>query len=56
MGVWVHDEQAESSNFREFENVVMTLEAEGRKGNLDDTMLFFFTDNSTVEGAIYKGT
>ena len=56
MGVWGKDEQSESSNFREFENMVATLEGEGRKQNLQDTMLFFFTDNSTVEGAIYKGT
>ena len=32
------------------------LESEGRKRQLNDTMIFFFTDNSTVEGALYKGT
>ena len=56
IGVWGGDEQKESSNFREFENVVSALESEGRKRHLNDTMIFFFTDNSTVEGALYKGT
>ena len=32
------------------------LESEGQKRHLNDTMIFFFTDNSTVEGALYKGT
>ena len=31
IGVWGGDEQKESSNFREFENVVSALESEGRK-------------------------
>ena len=56
IGIWGSNEQSESSNFREFDNVVSALEAEGRKGELNDTVIFFFTDNSTVEGSLFKGT
>jgi hypothetical protein len=54
VGVWGSDE-SNSSNFREFENVVMTVEEESRNGTLKGALMYLFTDNSTVEGALYKG-
>jgi hypothetical protein len=45
----------ESSNFREFENIVLTIEEEARNGTLKRASMFLFTDNSTVGGALYKG-
>lgn len=55
VGVWGPDTEGESSNFREFENVVLTVEEEARNGTLQGSVMFLFTDNSTVEGALYKG-
>jgi hypothetical protein len=55
IGVWGYDDQEESSNFREFANVVHTIEEEAVLGNLNRAVIFFFTDNSTVESALYKG-
>jgi hypothetical protein len=33
----------------------MTVEEEARRGTLKGSIMFLFTDNSTVEGALYKG-
>jgi hypothetical protein len=55
IGVWGYDDSEESSNFKEFENVVTTIEEEVMAGTLKGAMLYFFTDNSTVEGALAKG-
>jgi hypothetical protein len=55
IGVWDRATEDESSNFREFENVVLSLEEEADQGRLKDALVFFFTDNSTVESALYKG-
>ena len=54
-GTWAPDTENESSNYREFRNVVETLEYESEKGNLDNCMLILATDNSTVESSIFKG-
>jgi hypothetical protein len=54
IGTWGPDED-ETSNYREFENVVDALREEGEAGNLWDSLIFFCTDNSTVESAIVKG-
>jgi hypothetical protein len=56
VGVWQSDHDGESSNWREFTNVVESLEEEASSGRLENSMVFFFTDNSTVEAALYKGT
>jgi hypothetical protein len=56
IGVWQSDQDGESSNWREFTNVVESLEEEASSGRLENSMVFFFTDNSTVEAALYKGT
>jgi hypothetical protein len=55
VGVWGKDEENESSNYKEFENVVLTIEEEARQGMLNGASMYLFTDNSTVEGALFKG-
>ena len=57
IGVWRQDViHGESSNWREFTNCVEAMEEEASKGNLTNTELFFFTDNTTVERSFYKGS
>ena len=56
IGVWsasISDER--SSNWREFTNLVKWVVDLAKRRTLHNTMLFLFTDNSTVEGAIAKG-
>jgi hypothetical protein len=55
VGTWGKDEESELSNYREFENVVEAVSHEASSGSLKDSILFLFTDNSTVESALYKG-
>ena len=55
MGVRGEDDKDESSNWKEFQNVVETLEEEGALGNLNGSLLILAVDNSTVERCIYKG-
>ena len=56
VGVWGTSEREESSNWKEFANVVAALEDEAREGNLEGAEVFMFTDNSTVEACAVKGT
>ena len=56
IGVWGSKEDPESSNWKEFTNVVEALEEEGAEGNLDNAEVFMFTDNSTVESCVARGT
>ena len=46
----------ESSNFREFNNLVETLEKEYATGNLENLEVFICTDNEVTEKAFYKGS
>ena len=55
IGVWGPDEDDASSNFREFANLVETLEVEVDAGRLKDAYVIMATDNSTVESALHKG-
>ena len=55
VGVWGKDSEEESSNFREFCNIVETIENEVKIGKLKNGTLIMATDNSTVEAALYKG-
>ena len=55
IGTWDSETEEESSNFREFENIVETLEAKEADKNLENALVYLFTDNSTVEAAVYKG-
>ena len=54
--VLVSGELTNKKNPQISRNFVSALESEGRNQRLKNCLLFFFTDNSTVEGAIYKGT
>ena len=54
IGTWGPEED-ETSNYREFENVVDALREEAQAGNLQNSLIFLCTDNSTVESAIVKG-
>jgi hypothetical protein len=55
IGTWGPEED-ETSNFREFENVlVAALREEEAEGHLDKALIFMCMDNSTVESAIVKG-
>ena len=57
IGVWGSREASDnSSNWREFTNVVEALEEEAAAGRLKDVEVFFCTDNKTVESALYSGT
>jgi hypothetical protein len=46
----------ESSNYREFRNLVEKIESLVEDGSLRGHELFMFTDNSTTESAFFKGT
>ena len=56
IGVWGSDEDSESSNWKEFTNVVEALEEEGDEGNLANAEIYMFTDNSTVESCVARGS
>jgi hypothetical protein len=56
LGIWTADEELESSNYKEFRNLVDTTEAEAREGRLRDCEFFLFTDNSTAESCFYRGS
>ena len=44
-----------SSNFREFRNLVETLEYMGIKEDLEGCEIFIFTDNTVFETIVAKG-
>ena len=56
IGVWGPDESDQSSNWREFTNIVESLEEEAQIGNMENSEVFMFTDNSTVESCSVKGS
>ena len=53
MGVWGRDEDSESSNWKEFQNVVEALEEESQTGSLKGSLVVLAVDNKTVEGCLY---
>jgi hypothetical protein len=55
IGIWGADEEAESSNYRELKNTVDAIERHALDGKLSESMIYFCTDNSTVENALYHG-
>ncbi len=55
-GQWADQVEEESSNYRELSNLVLTVEEAVGRELLRDCELFLFTDNSTAEGAYYRGT
>ena len=56
VGFWGSDDSSELSNWREFTNVVVSLEEEAESGNLEGAEVFMYTDNSTVESYSIKGS
>jgi hypothetical protein len=55
-GQWKEFYEDESSNRREFENVVIASEESYSKTGIHDMELFMFTDNMVSENAFYRGT
>lgn len=56
IGVWGSAEDPESSNWKEFTNIVESLEEEAESGHLDKAEVFMFTDNATVEACASNGS
>jgi hypothetical protein len=54
-GQWCNAMLEESSNYKELGNLVSALHEAVEMGTLQDCEIFLFTDNSTAEGAYYKG-
>jgi len=54
-GLWGRDADSATSKFRELCNLVDAIEQGVQCGELEHTELFIFTDNTTAEGAYYKG-
>jgi hypothetical protein len=54
-GIWGPDADDVSSNFRELRNLTEAIELGVQTGRLRDCELFVYTDNTTAEGAYYKG-
>jgi len=56
IGVWLVSALLErSSNLREFSNCFEAIREAAIKGLLYHAILFIFTDNSAIEGAVAKG-
>ncbi len=50
IGLWLPEEEEESSNYKELRNLVDTIREEAVADQLRDCKLFIFTDHSTAEG------
>ena len=55
IGTWSSSEDKNSSNWREFENLVCEVEQAAEKGWLDNNNIILATDNQVVEASLYKG-
>ena len=55
-GTWGKEMSSESSNLREFQNLVDTLETMSKQEELEGVEFFLFTDNSTAEAAYFNGS
>jgi hypothetical protein len=56
-GQWTQEvTETKSSNWRELNNLVETLERVVKEYNLEGSEIFIFTDNTTAEAAFWKGT
>jgi hypothetical protein len=54
-GIWGSNAEHQSSNYRELRNLVEAIEEGMSTGLLSGAKVFIFTDNTTAEGAYYKG-
>ena len=55
-GIWGMDVNEATSNYRELRNLVESLERSGLAGELNGKEIFLFTDNSTAEAVVHKGS
>ena len=55
IGTWVDNESEETSNWRELENLMYSMEDAGGKGWLWGATVLLATDNEVAEMALYKG-
>lgn len=55
IGTWKEEETDNSSNWKEFTNLVSDVKEAGKKGWLTGNTMVLATDNETVEKVIYKG-
>ncbi len=56
IGLWLAEEEEESSNYKERKNLVDTVEEEAKAGRLKNCKFFLFVDNSTAESCFfYRG-
>ena len=55
IGTWSSEEDVNSSNWREFENMVCEIEQAAHKGWLNESTVIMATDNQVIEACIYKG-
>ncbi len=55
IGLWMAQEEQESSNYKELRNLVDTVSHKARNGGLWDCKFFLFTDNLTAEVCFYHG-
>jgi hypothetical protein len=54
-GVWVSDHSERSSNYRELNNLVSSIEQHLSDGTFIGAEIYVFTENFTAESAFYKG-
>ena len=52
IGTWSSLEDQNSSNWREFENLVSEVEHAGEEGWLNNSTILFATDNEVVEACL----
>jgi hypothetical protein len=55
-GLWDHDEDGKSLNYRELLNLVEMFEAEAAQGSFCQSELWLFADNSTAESCFHNGS
>jgi hypothetical protein len=55
-GTWIQSISDESSNYRELRNLVDAIDQAANEGVLQGAEVFMFTDNTTAEGAFFRGT
>ena len=56
LGVWTAKEEWETSNFKEFENLVATTEAEARSGRMRNCEFFLFAHSTVAEACFHRGS
>lgn len=55
-GQWTDEKSENSSNWRELNNLIESLEGYATTENIAGSEIFLFTDNTTAEATYWKGT